>query len=63
MLQVPRHIGATPWCDCIIQRGYLKLLVQLRWTMLEPLYVGRVTEDSHAFCLTKYHIIESRGEK
>lgn len=49
MLQESRLIGATFLCVYIIRRGYLTLLVRLRWAMSEPLYVGRVTEDSHAF--------------
>ena len=32
-----------------IQRGYLALLVQLRWAMSEPLYVERVIADVHVF--------------
>lgn len=32
-----------------IQREYLALLVQLRWAMSEPLYVGRAITDAHVF--------------
>lgn len=52
ILQASRLIGAT-FGVYIIRRGFLTLLVKLRWAMSEPLYVGRVTEDSHAFLFNK----------
>lgn len=36
-----------------IRREYLALLVQLRWAMSEPLYVGRVIADAHVFLLNQ----------